>query len=218
MRKHNELIAREGWPFMAPFLVLAAVSFTLKWPLWVGLLCLLLAGYVAYFFRNPYRQIPGDERDLVSPADGKIVHIGRDEQQRWVISVFLNVFNVHINRCPMQGTISEMTYTEGKFLAAYDPRASSENERNAIRISQGERYVDVTQIAGLIARRIVCWKKKGDQVGRGERYGLIRFGSRMDINLPGDAVLNVAMGQKIRGGSDILARLPEHAHAESLAS
>lgn len=193
---------------MAPFLLLALLTGLLAWPIWIAVIALVLAAYVAYFFRNPYRQIPADDHAVVSPADGKIVHIGRSDDGRWAISVFLNIFNVHINRCPIAGVVDEVTYTKGKFLAAYDPKASSENERNALRIRRGEQIVDVVQIAGLIARRIVCWKGQGDEVQKGQRFGLIRFGSRVDILLPGDAEITVAMGQKIRGGCDVLARLP----------
>lgn len=192
---------------MAPLIVLFALSLILKWPIWLAVISLILTLYVAYFFRNPYRRIPSDEDAVVSPADGKVVQVGRDDAGRWVISVFLNIFNVHVNRSPIAGQISEIKYIKGKFLAAYDPKASIENERNGLSIVRGSQTVEVIQIAGLIARRIVCWKKAGDELARGERFGLIRFGSRVDIILPAEAEMAVVVGQKIRGGCDMLARL-----------
>ena len=204
--QHNELIAKEGWPFLFPFILLAMVSFLLKWPLWCTLSAALLAAYVAYFFRNPYRQIPVDEEAIVSPADGKVVGVHRLEDGRHLITIFLNIFNVHINRSPIAGSVEKVTYTKGKFLAAYKEDASRLNERNLLVIRDGDFQIEVTQIAGLIARRIVCWAKESETLAKGQRFGLIRFGSRMDVILPAQCRILVTPGQTVAGGSDLMAR------------
>lgn len=203
--QHRELIAREGWVFFFPLLALTLVLLLLKVPFYWTVLAGILAAYVAYFFRNPYRQIPPDENSVISPADGKIVAVRQLEDGRHLISIFLNIFNVHINRCPIGGKIETVNHTKGKFLAAYKPEASQVNERNLVTIRDGEFLVEVTQIAGLIARRIVCWSKPEDQVSRGQRFGLIRFGSRVDLVLPACCAIAVKEGQKISGGSGVIA-------------
>ena len=205
-RQHQELIAREGWVFFFPLLILTLVLFLLKIPVYWTVLSGVLAFYVAYFFRNPYRQIPAEEQAIISPADGKIVAIRQLEDGRHFISIFLNIFNVHVNRCPIGGTIEKVTHTQGKFLAAYKPEASQLNEQNLLIIRDGDFVIEVTQIAGLIARRIVCWAKSEDKVACGDRFGLIRFGSRVDLILPQACEITVQEGQKIKGGSGILAR------------
>ncbi|CAM2067746.1 phosphatidylserine decarboxylase family protein [Sulfidibacter corallicola] len=204
-KKHQELIAKEGWIFLFPPLILAFVFFALKWFV-AAVLLAVLGLYVAYFFRNPYRQIPEDSDGIVSPADGKVVTVRRLEDGRQMISVFLNIFNVHINRCPIAGRVEKVEHTRGKFLAAYKEEASTLNEQNKVIIRDGDFVMEVIQIAGLIARRIVCWSREADQVTRGERFGLIRFGSRVDIFLPAECEIVVREGQKIAGGSDLIAR------------
>jgi len=204
-RQHRELIAREGWVFFFPPLILTVILYLLRVPFYWTVLCGVLAAYVAYFFRNPYRQIPTDENTVISPADGKVVAVRQLDDGRHLISIFLNIFNVHINRCPIAGRVETVNHTKGKFLAAYKPEASQVNERNLVAIRDNDFLVEVTQIAGLIARRIVCWSKPEDQVSRGQRFGLIRFGSRVDVVLPATCSIAVHEGQKISGGSDILA-------------
>lgn len=168
-----------------------------------------LAAFVLYFFRDPERTIPpGDV--VVSPADGKVVDVREVEmeaQRAWKISIFLSVFDVHVNRAPLSGTIQNLRYQRGRFLMAFRPEASVENEQNTITI-EGERLtVTFKQIAGTIARRIVFRKKLGDRVELGERVGLIKFGSRVDVFLPLEVPPAVAVGDRVRGGSSVLARI-----------
>ena len=180
---------------------------------WWSAPCWLAALFVLQFFRDPPRSIPGDERTVVSPADGRIVAIAsaRDpylERDSIKVSVFMNVFNVHSNRSPVDGEVRQAWYHAGKFLNAALAKASLENERNALWLKT-TAGADVTcvQIAGLIARRILCYVKPGDKLARGERFGFIRFGSRVDIYLPPSASVKAALGDKVRGGSSILALL-----------
>ncbi|MDJ0835726.1 MAG: phosphatidylserine decarboxylase family protein [Acidobacteriota bacterium] len=204
--KHNELIAKEGWIFLFPMIALALISLILKFSIIVTVVFAVLAFYVAWFFRNPYRQIPEDPAAVVSPADGKVVGVHQLDDGRHLITIFLNVFNVHVNRSPIQGTVEEVTYTSGKFLAAYKPEASEINERNKLVIDDNGFRVEVTQIAGLIARRIICWVSQSAQLARGQRFGLIRFGSRMDVVLPEGCEILVKVGDITKGGSHIIAR------------
>ncbi|MEX2300135.1 MAG: phosphatidylserine decarboxylase family protein [Bryobacterales bacterium] len=164
-----------------------------------------LALFCVYFFRDPERVIP-DGPVAVSPADGKVVHIRQVDGGRTRVSIFLNIFNVHVNRVPVAGRITEVAYKPGRFVMAHREDASSDNEQNTVTISAGDTQVVTRQIAGLIARRIVCRKKVGDEVQKGERFGLIKFGSRVDVFLGPDWELTVSTGDKVRGGSSILAR------------
>lgn len=205
-KQHQELIAKEGWIFFFPLVILTLVLLVWRVPFYWTLLAGILAFYVAYFFRNPYRQIPTDADAIISPADGKVVAVRQLEDGRHFVSIFLNIFNVHINRCPIAGTVEQVQHTRGKFLAAYKPEASELNEQNRVHIRDGDFLVEVIQIAGLIARRIICWTKQNDEVRSGERFGLIRFGSRVDVYLPANCEIAVQVGQKIKGGSMILAR------------
>ena len=164
-----------------------------------------LALFCVYFFRDPERVIP-DGPVAVSPADGKVVHIRQVDEGRTRVSIFLNIFNVHVNRVPVAGRITEVAYKPGRFVMAHREDASSDNEQNTVTISAGDTQVVTRQIAGLIARRIVCRKKVGDEVQKGERFGLIKFGSRVDVFLGPDWELAVKTGDKVRGGSSILAR------------
>lgn len=205
-KQHQELIAREGWIFFFPLVALTLGLVLWRVPFYWSLLAGILAFYVAYFFRNPYRKIPDEPNAIVSPADGKVVAVRKLEDGRFFISVFLNIFNVHINRSPIAGTVASVRHTRGKFLAAYKPEASEINEQNALVIQDGDFKVEVIQIAGLIARRIICWTKAEDNLAKGERFGLIRFGSRVDIFLPDTCEVLVHEGQTIKGGSDLLGR------------
>ena len=170
---------------------------------------LFLGLFVLYFFRDPERRIPQDERAVVSPADGRVVVVtpedleGRPGQR---ISIFLSVFDVHVNRAPVSGTIASLQYRRGKFHGAMFARASAENEQNVIRLSTPRGDMEFKQIAGLIARRILFWKKRGETVGIGDRVGMIRFGSRVDVWLPAEAEILVRPGDTVRGGATILAR------------
>ena len=193
------MIVKDAFRFLLPLLAASITAFALDWTT-MGLVVLALAGFVAFFFRNPKREIPPDPRIIVSPADGKVVkieHVGNVTK----MSIFLSIFDVHVNRSPMAGRIEAIDYKRGRFKAAFNHAASVENERNVIMVSQGGVKLVFTQIAGLIARRIVCWKKVGDPVEKGELIGLIRFGSRVDVLFPASAEVTVKAGARVKGGS-----------------
>ncbi len=209
MKNYGIPVATEGWPFILPLAVVTALLFAFGWKntAWVGLALTL---FVLFFFRDPERSVPEGAGVVVSPADGKVIvvkdvfepnYLKQDVKQ---ISIFLSVFNVHVNRVPIGGTVETVQYNPGKFLVASVDKASLDNEQTGIVISDGKNRVLVKQIAGLIARRIVCYAKPGDKVETGERYGLIRFGSRVDIFLPKDADIMVKVGDRIKGSRDVI--------------
>ena len=209
----HPIIAREGWPFLAIAAVVAAVLCVAGW--WfLGAVAWLAVAFIVQFFRDPPRVVPQQRNVVLSPADGKIVKVepARDpflERDALKISVFMNVFNVHSNRSPVDGTVVNAWYHKGSFLNAAMDKASLENERNALHLRTAEGH-DVTcvQIAGLIARRILCYVKAGDGVARGQRYGFIRFGSRVDVYLAPTAMPRVAVGDTVFATETILAELP----------
>lgn len=170
-----------------------------------GVPFLLAGSFCLYFFRDPEREVPSGPV-AVSPADGKVVEIRPADGAGTRVSIFLNVFNVHVNRCPIGGVITDVQYTPGKFKVASLEEASAENEQNTVVVEDGRSRVVFKQIAGLVARRIVCNKRAGDRVATGERFGLIKFGSRMDVVLGPEWKLEVARGQRVKAGSSILAR------------
>jgi phosphatidylserine decarboxylase len=208
----HPIIAREGWPFLAISLILAiaATVWCVAWsiPLWIVFI------FVLQFFRDPPREIPQDAGAVLSPADGRVIKVERTQdpygqRDAILISVFMNVFNVHSNRSPVDGTIQKVQYFPGKFVNADLDKASSENERNAVVLTTSDgRTVTFVQVAGLIARRILCYVKVGDVLSRGQRYGFIRFGSRVDVYLPLDAQVKVSIGDKVSATTTILAVLP----------
>ena len=203
-------MVREGYYFGLPPLLLGGIAFLAHWPI-AGIPLLCFAAFVFYFFRDPERVIPVDPGAVVSPADGRVLVITDEdyaERPGKRISIFLAIWNVHVNRSPEAGTISKMDYRPGKFLAAMRARASVENEQNVISLSTASGEMVFKQIAGLIARRVVCWKKQGDAVARGERIGLVRFGSRVDLWVPRGVDVLVAVGNHVKGGSSVLARWP----------
>jgi phosphatidylserine decarboxylase len=201
-------IREEALPFAAPPFALAGALLVAQG--WVpALFCLLVGAAVCLFFRDPEREPPADTSLLVSPADGKILFAG-DADGKVKISVFMSVFNVHVNRAPCPGRVAGIRYNPGKFMAAYADKASLDNEQNRILIETSRGLAEVVQIAGLVARRIVCWVGPGDHVERGGRIGLIRFGSRVDLYLPlGSAQPLVEPGQMVRAGVTPLARWKE---------
>ena len=208
----HPIIAREGWTFVALALAVALVaSFMALWI--VAALAWLALVFVVQFFRDPPRKVPGDPNVVLSPADGKIVRIEqtRDpylDRDALKISVFMNVFNVHSNRSPVDGTVVAAWYHAGSFVNAALDKASLENERSALHLRSGGRDVTCVQIAGLIARRILCYAKPGDTLARGERYGFIRFGSRVDVYVPPDARAKVGVGDTVFAAETILAEFP----------
>jgi len=196
------MIVKDAFRFLIPLFVSAAVAFALGLYL-AAVLVSVMAVFVAFFFRNPKREIPADPRVIVSPADGKVVKVERVGNVTR-LSIFLSIFNVHVNRSPIAGRIEAIDYKSGKFKAAFNHAASVENERNVIMVAQGDIRLVFTQIAGLVARRIVCWKKVGDTVSKGELIGLIRFGSRVDVLFPAGTEATVQPGMRVRGGSSAI--------------
>ncbi len=205
---HSASMVKEGYYFGVPPLVLGGVFFLLHWNA-AAVVLLLLTLFVFSFFRDPERVIPAEPGAVVSPGDGRVVVVTDEEyagRPGKRISIFLAIWNVHVNRSPAEGTISKMEYRPGRFLAAMRERASIENEQNVFTLSTDAGEMVFKQIAGLIARRVVSSKKAGDKVLRGERIGLVRFGSRVDVWLPKDAEILVKLGQNVKGGSSVLAR------------
>ena len=204
-------IVRDGWPYILIPAILAVTLLLLRWT-WSGVALLVLTGLMVNFFRDPDRKIPSDPKAIVSPADGKVVRIvdlpAGDPLGARQVSIFLSVFDVHVNRSPIAGTVREIAYNKGKFLAAWDEKASLDNEQNRVTVEDGGYRVVFTQIAGLIARRIIFDKKVGDRVERGERVGMIKFGSRTDIFVPADVKLEVKVGDRVKGGLSIIGRRP----------
>src|SRR5258708_14266636 len=203
-------MVKEGYYFGLPPLALSGFALLFRWTI-AGTLLLLLAAFIFYFFRDPDRVIPAGPGAIVSPADGRVVVVTDEENAGRPgkrISIFLAIWNVHVNRSPAAGTISDMKHCPGKFSAAIRESASTHNEQNVITLATESGEITFKQIAGLIARPVVCWKKSGDRVGRGERIGLVRFGSRADLWLPRDCELLVRVGDHVKGGSSIVAYCP----------
>jgi phosphatidylserine decarboxylase len=198
-------IAIEGWPFILPGFALAGLFVLLQWRAAAGA-ALALALFVTWFFRDPDRAIPDDPGTLVSPADGRVIEILPQPGDGARISIFLSIFDVHVNRTPVAGEVIDVNRRPGAFLAAWKPEASSRNAQASVTVRTPRGDVRFVQIAGLVARRIVCRLRPGSRVERGERYGLIRFGSRVDVFLPAAAEPSVRVGDRVRGGADALAR------------
>jgi len=212
MRNENTPIAVEGYPFIVLADFVTMFFALLSWKI-LAVIAFILTLFITYFFRNPERTLPEDENAVVAPADGVIIFLGPSSEEHVMaemtkISIFMSVFNVHINRTPISGLIVETFYNRGKFMDVRDERATFENERSGLVLenARGTRIV-VVQVAGLIARRIICYLQKGDQAIRGKRYGLIRFGSRLDVYIPTNADLRVKMGDKTVAGETILGYL-----------
>jgi len=212
MKNYGIPVASEGWPFIIPLAVLAVLLFAFGWRN-IGCVSLVLTIFILFFFRDPERSVPEGRDVVASPADGKVIvikdvyepdYLKQDVKQ---ISIFLSVFNVHVNRVPYSGTVETVKYNPGRFHVASVDKASLYNEQTSMVIANGKHKVLVKQIAGLIARRIVCYAKPGDTVKTGERYGLIRFGSRVDIFLPKDAELKVKVGDRVKGARDVIGVL-----------
>jgi len=202
-------IVKESIPYIVVPLLLAAAAAVLGfW--YVAALLFLVTLFMAFFFRDPKRTPPSDPDVVVSPADGKVTRIGpanAGTNSPTVVSIFLSPFDVHINRSPIRGKIVDVLYSPGKFLMATNEKASLVNEQNALTI-QGEKITVVCkQIAGILARRIVCWKAAGDSVGLGERFGMIKFSSRTDVLLPANVKVTVKEGQRVRGGITVIGRI-----------
>jgi len=212
--------AREGYPFIGIATLLAVGAFAIalarrSWSLWLlAVIITLLALWVAYFFRDPERAGERGANIVVAPADGKLIMITEVDEPAFIggratrLSIFMNVFNVHVNRYPVDGTVGYLHYNKGKFINAAAEKSSLENEQSSVGVEHGSSRILVRQIAGLIARRIVTYSKLGETVKQGDRMGLIRFGSRVDVFIPTDSKLRVKLGDLTTAGSTVLAELP----------
>lgn len=213
MQKPQIPVAVEGYPFIT-FSAFTTLVFSILGYEAISVFGVFITAFITVFFRDPERISPNEDDVVVSPADGKIIAIERLFDDRFTkehvcrVSIFMNIFNVHVNRMPFPGTINAIYYHPGSFLAANTDRAVLENEYCALIVSTGsQRRFTVVQIAGLIARRVVCWAAKGDQFAKGQRFGLIRFGSRVDLYLPLQVQLEVSLGQKVKAGETVLGYL-----------
>lgn len=211
--KHNSIIAYEGLPFIISSLILTILVAFLG-VVWLTLLLAAITVFIICFFRNPERFFQDEDKLVICPADGKVIRIEEVDVAGTItgrfkkISIFMNVFNVHVNRSPYNGKIETIAYHKGKFLSANLDKASAENERNEIMIrTEDGRMLWVVQIAGLIARRIVCWTQEGARIEKGERFGLIRFGSRVEVFLPSDSRVAVRLGDKVQAGRTTIGYL-----------
>ena len=208
----HPFFAREGRPFIIGTFAMAAIFWLLDWE-FLAFLALILFIFCAQFFRDPAREIPTDPRAVLSPVDGRVCKVQKATdpltgEECTMVSIFMNVFNVHSQKSPVAGRVEEIVYTPGLFLNADLDKASTDNERNAVRVVTDEgRSITFVQVAGLIARRIICYAKVGDRLEKGERYGFIRFGSRADDYLPLDAEITVTIGDKVTGVMTTIARL-----------
>ncbi len=210
---HNSIIVREGFPFIIPLGIFTLI-FSIFGIIWAASIFFIATCFVAWFFRNPEREFPDGANAVISPADGEIIKIENVVESDFLkgpaqkISVFMNVFDVHVNRIPYSGTVVDIEYNKGNFFSANLDKASELNERNSVLIKtdDGKKILTV-QIAGLIARRIECWVKEGMHVRKGERFGLIRFGSRLEVFLPPDAIISIRVGDRVRAGETLIGWL-----------
>ena len=203
-------MAAEGLPFLIPVVLFTIFLAAMGWKIWMSL-GILFSLFIAYFFRNPRREIPDLENIILAPADGKIIHVGECWEDRFLkeqvlkVSIFMSLFDVHLNRAPVSGKVLERSYLPGRFLVASREKSSLLNEQNALILETEDRWkILLVQIAGFVARRIVCYAKAGDRLRKGEIFGLIRFGSRVDLYLPTVVKPNVRVGQHVKGGESII--------------
>ncbi len=210
MKQNQWPIAKEGLPFLIPVALLTVILGIMGWKIWMSL-GILLSLFIAYFFRNPRREIPNLQNIILSPADGRVIHVGECEEDRFLkekvlkVSIFMSVFDVHLNRAPVSGKVLERNYLPGRFLVASLEKSSLLNEQNAVILETEDRLkILLVQIAGFVARRIVCYAKTGDLLRKGEIFGLIRFGSRVDLYLPTEVKPIVRVGQHVKGGESVI--------------
>jgi phosphatidylserine decarboxylase len=213
MTENHWPIAKEGFLFLIPAAVLTLFFWLLGWKI-LAFLGIFLTLFIAFFFRNPKRKIPKLQNVILSPADGKVIDVGESQEKRYLqdkalkVSIFMSVFDVHINRSPVSGKVFKTVYNPGEFFVANAEKSSLLNEQNAVILLTEDRFkIVVVQIAGLVARRIVCHVKAGDLLERGEIFGLIRFGSRVDLYLPLSVKSLVRVGQKVKGGESVIGYL-----------
>jgi len=203
-------IAKEGLPFLIPFVIFSVFFAGMGWKV-LAMLGIFFSIFIAFFFRNPKRKIPNLQNIILAPADGRITHVGECEEDRFLntkalkISIFMSLFSVHLNRAPVSGKVIERSYNPGRFLMANVEKSSLLNEQNAFILEAEDRFkILLIQIAGFVARRIVCYAKAGDTLRKGEIFGLIRFGSRVDLYLPTEVNPIVRIGQHVKGGESII--------------
>ena len=203
-------MVKDGYPYVIVPLVFALIPLALGY-WYVAIPMLLIAAFMVYFFRDPDRVIPAEPNIIVSPADGRVTRVCRllpdSANSPMVVSIFLSPLDVHVNRAPIAGKITNITFTKGKFLMATKEAASLVNEQNALTIEGEGQTIVCKQIAGVLARRIVCWKESGDNVELGERFGMIKFSSRTDLVLPHQVSVDIRVGDRVRGGMTIIGRL-----------
>jgi phosphatidylserine decarboxylase len=210
MEQNKWPIAKEGVPFLIPAALLTVFLGIMGWKVLMSL-GILFSLFIAYFFRNPRREIPDLPNIILSPADGRVIHVGECEEDRFLkektlkVSIFMSLFDVHLNRAPVSGKVLERSYLPGRFLVASVEKSSLLNEQNAVILETEDRFkILLIQIAGFVARRIVCYAKEGHRLRKGEIFGLIRFGSRVDLYLPPEVKPIVRMGQHVKGGESII--------------
>lgn len=203
-------IAREGFRYIGALTILSVVALAFPPTRVAAIPLLALAAFVTFFFRDPTRVPPEGENLIVSAGDGRVVHAGPGERDpsRKQVTIFLSIFDVHINRSPLTAVVRKIEYSPGRFLAAYKPESGTKNEQNEIELVDGDFVVTVRQIAGVVARRIVCDIAENDRLDRGQRIGLIQFGSRMDVVLPSEVRLRVKVGDRVKGGETVIAERP----------
>jgi phosphatidylserine decarboxylase len=214
MKEPQIPVAREGYPFIVFSAFTTLVTALLGYE-FIAVIALFLTGFVFYFFRDPERIIPDAENGIIAPADGKVILVEKIFDDRFLhehvykVSIFMSVFDVHVNRLPFAGEVEKILYTAGSFYAANTDQGSLANEHCAVIISTPKNFrYAVVQVAGLVARRIVCWAEKGDRIASGSRFGLIRFGSRVDIYLPQQMQVEVRSGQRVRAGETVIGYIP----------
>lgn len=211
---HSEPVAREGWPFILLFALVTWLLYVFAND-YAALLGLVLTLFSIFFFRNPERRIPGEQGSVVAPADGRVMDVVNVTETEYIqaevvrVRIFLSLFNVHINRAPVNGRVEWVQKVPGRYLAAYRDEAGILNARNYVGLATQWGKVLVVQVTGLVARRLVCWVQPGDTLAGGQRFGLIRFGSCTELYLPAGTEILVAPGQKVRGGESLIARLDE---------
>lgn len=209
MRRSRYGIAKEGLPFILPFLLLTGICLLTGWTT-TGIVSAGITLFLLYFFRDPERNPPQGDHLVLAPADGKILEIWEEKEEKGLtgiwISIFLSPFDVHVNRSPVTGLVKEIRYQPGRFFPAFSPRASTENEQNTVWIESPYGEVIVKQIVGILARRIVCWVKTGERIVAGSRLGLMKFGSRIDMWLPMECTLSIRQGDKVRAGETVVAK------------
>lgn len=203
-------LAREGWPYLIAAAVLGAAAFW--WRPWAVIPFVILLGFFAWFFRDPERHVPAGEATFVSPADGKVMSVRQVYENRFlqsdatVVTIFLNVTDVHVNRVPAAGTVRYLEYVPGKYVVAFADKAAEINERNYLGLETAAGRVLICQIAGFVARRIVCWRGPGDRLAKGERFGLIKFGSCVQVWLPPGVTATVQPGERVQAGVSVIGR------------